>query len=257
MRRHRIREVAGGRAADGIEPERGGRVDPGGHDAVLEGQRRMGHRVVLDPHPRYAEAPCEGRGVDQRREPRVERPHRVAVERQPLLVAPQRGRPAGDRLAVRQRASRLIHGVERPETLLADGGRGGGALEPAAAAAQRSGGERRSSDGSRHVSLNKKTRATTAAGGRFLAPCLTWRQYAANHHESSIVLTNNTRPSNRPQPEPLPPPSAGSRRAPAPAPPARWRSTAAGAPRRPARTPFQPAPRCVAPRAVARQRSWR
>src|SRR5438876_10142316 len=22
-----------------------------------------------------------------------------------------------------------------------------------------------------------------AAGGRFLAPCLTWRQYAANHHE--------------------------------------------------------------------------
>src|SRR6185437_16252381 len=40
---------------------------------------------------------------------------------------------------------------------------------------------------------NKKTRATTAAGGRFLAPCLTWRQYAANHHESSIVLTNNSR----------------------------------------------------------------
>src|SRR5437016_113388 len=36
-------------------------------------------------------------------------------------------------------------------------------------------------------SLNKKTRATTAAGGRFLAPCLTWRQYAAKHHESSII----------------------------------------------------------------------
>src|SRR3989454_7921177 len=37
------------------------------------------------------------------------------------------------------------------------------------------------------VSLNRKTRATTAAGGRFLAPCLTWRQYAANHHETSVV----------------------------------------------------------------------
>jgi len=26
-----------------------------------------------------------------------------------------------------------------------------------------------------------------AAGGRFLALCLTWRQYAANHHETSII----------------------------------------------------------------------
>jgi len=33
------------------------------------------------------------------------------------------------------------------------------------------------------VNLNKKTRATTAAGDRFLAPCLTWRQYAAKHHD--------------------------------------------------------------------------
>jgi len=33
------------------------------------------------------------------------------------------------------------------------------------------------------VDLNKKTRATTAAGDRFLAPCLTWRQYAAKHHD--------------------------------------------------------------------------
>src|SRR2546422_903557 len=34
------------------------------------------------------------------------------------------------------------------------------------------------------VSLkNRKARAMRAAGGRFLAPCLTWRQYAANHHE--------------------------------------------------------------------------
>src|SRR5467141_3100587 len=148
--------------------------------------------VSFFTHTRDAEAPCERRGIDQRREPRVERQHRIAVERQPLLVTPKRRRPPGDGLAVRQRASRLVHGLERPEALLADGGRGGGALGAAATAAERPGGERRGSDGSRHVSLNKKTRATTAAGGRFLAPCLTWRQYAANHHESSIVCLRIT-----------------------------------------------------------------
>src|SRR5439155_26622884 len=90
------------------------------------------------------------------REPGVERPHGIAVERQPLLVAPERGRPAGDGLAVGQRSSWLVHGLEWPETRFADRGRGGGALGAAAAAAQRPGGERRGSDGSRHVSLNKK-----------------------------------------------------------------------------------------------------
>src|SRR4029077_16198150 len=257
VRRDGVREVAGGRATDGIEPERGGGVDRGGHHTVLERERGMRHGVVLHPHPRDAEAPGERRGVDQRREPRVERPHRIAVERQPLLVAPQRGRPAGDGIAVRQQASRIVNGVEGAETRLADRGRGGGALGTAAAAAERPGGERRGSDGSRHMSLNKKTRATTAAGGRFLAPCLTWRQYAANHHESSIVELNNTRPSNRPQPEPPPPRSAGSRPAPAPAPPAPCGGTPAGPPPPPARPPSQPAPRCAARRAAARQRSWR
>src|SRR6266446_6655035 len=152
------------------------------HDALP-----IRHRVVLHPHPRHAETPCQRRSLDQWREPGVERPDGVAVERQPLLVAPDRGGPAGNGCAVGQRAPRLVHGVEGAETILADRDRRGGALGPAAAAAERSGGERRRSDGSRHVDLNKKTRATTAAGGRFLAPCLTWRQYAANHHESSIV----------------------------------------------------------------------
>src|SRR5207247_2396403 len=129
VRRDGVREVAGRRATEGIEPEGGGRVDGAGREG----------------------------------------------------------------LAVWERACRVIHGVEGPETLLADRGRGGGALGPAAAATERPGGERRGSDGRRHVSLNKKTPATTAAGGRFLAPCLTWRQYAANHHGWSIVLTNNSR----------------------------------------------------------------
>src|SRR6266704_2295580 len=33
----------------------------------------------------------------------------------------------------------------------------------------------------------KKPGQREAAGDRFLAPCLTWRQYAANHHEASVV----------------------------------------------------------------------
>src|SRR5438093_982640 len=49
--------------------------------------------------------------------------------------------------------------------------------------------ERRSSRDRRggrcHRDLNKKAPAMNAAGGRFLAPCLTWRQYAANHHGNS------------------------------------------------------------------------
>src|SRR5713101_1166043 len=166
---------------------------------------------------------------------------RLPVDAQPMVSSPK--------------AAAALIAAATTRSLKESGGRDGGARGPTAPAAERPGGERRGSDGSRHVSLNKKTRATTAAGGRFLAPCLTWRQYAANHHESSIVDLNNTRRSNRPQPEPPPPRSAGSRRAPAPAPPARWPSTVVGAPRRPARTPFQPAPRYAGPRAAARQRS--
>src|SRR5438128_8511269 len=43
------------------------------------------------------------------------------------------------------------------------------------------------------VSLkNRKARAMPAAGGRFLAPCLTWRQYAANHHERFRCYVDTT-----------------------------------------------------------------
>src|SRR5438067_1400464 len=110
------------------------------------------------------DAPALARRFDQRRDTGVERPHRIAVERQPLLVAPERGRPAGDDLAVGQRAARLVHGVEGPETLLADRGRGGGALGPAAAAAERPGGERWRSDGSRHLEPQQKNPGNNCRG---------------------------------------------------------------------------------------------
>ena len=73
-------------------------------DAVLERERRMRHGVVLHPHARHAELVGEPRRVDQRREAGVERRDRLALERQPLAIAPQRLRPRGDRRAIRQPA---------------------------------------------------------------------------------------------------------------------------------------------------------
>jgi hypothetical protein len=35
---------------------------------------------------------------------------------------------------------------------------------------------------------NKKARAVVPPGNRMLAHCFTWRQLAANHHETSIMI---------------------------------------------------------------------
>ena len=62
----------------------------------------------------------EPRRVDQRREAGVERGHRLAFERQPLAIAPQRLRPRRDRRAIGQPARRGIQRLERTEAVLAD-----------------------------------------------------------------------------------------------------------------------------------------
>src|SRR5690349_24879203 len=103
----------------------------------------MRYGVVLDPDACNAEPPCQRGRVDERSETRIERQRRLAVEWQPFPVAPQGGRPAGDGLAVGERALRIVHGIERAETLRADGHGGGCALGPAMAAPERPCGERR------------------------------------------------------------------------------------------------------------------
>src|SRR2546429_8199222 len=150
----------------------------------------MRHGVVLDPCACHAEAPRQRGRVDERGEPGVEGQRRLAVEREPFAVAPQGGRPAGDRLSGGERTPRLVYRVEGPETLLADRHRSGGALGPAVAAAKRPrGGRGRSGEGLRHTRTSTKNPGNGRRGRSLLAPCFTWRQYAAKHHETSVVST--------------------------------------------------------------------
>src|SRR5207247_340295 len=137
-----VGEVAGRRAPHGLEPEGGGGVERGSHHPVLEGERGMRDGVVLHPGPRHSEAAGEPGGFEKRREPRVQRVNDVALEGEPLAVAPQRGRPGRDGRAVGKRAGGIVHGVQRAETLLADRDGRRSAVGAAAPAAERSGARR-------------------------------------------------------------------------------------------------------------------
>src|SRR5215213_9160625 len=73
LRRHRIREVAGRGAADGIKAECPGRVNGDGDYPVLEGKRWVRNPVVLEPGAGHAQPTSQGGSLDQRRETAVER----------------------------------------------------------------------------------------------------------------------------------------------------------------------------------------
>ena len=91
-----VGEVAGGCAGEHLEPEldRARRRDR--DDAILVGQRRMIHRIVLDVELADAEPLRQPIAADQRREPRVEAGARLAGDRQQLAVAPEILRPLLD-----------------------------------------------------------------------------------------------------------------------------------------------------------------
>ena len=80
----------------------------------------MRHAVVLDPEACNAEATGERWRFDERREAGVRRERRDSIEREPFVVAPQRRRAARDRLAIGQRAARVVLRHERPEAVEAD-----------------------------------------------------------------------------------------------------------------------------------------
>src|SRR6266513_2672446 len=79
--------------------------------------------------------------------------------------------------------------VEPPETLLADRDGASRALGAAVATTEGTSRERRSSGDRRggrcHRDLNKKSPGNERRGRSLFSPCLTWRQYAANHHGNS------------------------------------------------------------------------
>ena len=102
----RVGEVAGGCAAHRVEAERGRGVDRRRDNAILEREARVGDRVVLHPDARHAEQRRQAGHLDQRGEAGVEGVGRAALEREPLVVAPQRRRARGDLLARRQAPGR-------------------------------------------------------------------------------------------------------------------------------------------------------
>ena len=68
MRRHAVGEVAGRRAGEHVEPELEGPCGGNRHDAVLVGQRRMIHRIVLDVDLAHAKTLGEPPAAHERRE---------------------------------------------------------------------------------------------------------------------------------------------------------------------------------------------
>src|SRR5438094_3467873 len=96
-------------------------VDRGRDDTILEGEAGVRDTVVLDPRAGDAKARRQARRLDERREAGIEREHRLAVEGQPLAIAPERWRPPRDRCPIRQVALGGIQRLERTETILTDG----------------------------------------------------------------------------------------------------------------------------------------
>src|SRR5262249_2098430 len=122
VRRHRVREVAGGRARDGVEAELARLRDRDRHHAVLERPRRVTDRVVLHPDLAATELVGEVLRADARREAYVVADGDVAGERQELLVPPHARRAGLDRLPRDDALQRIVPIVdlERAKTELAD-----------------------------------------------------------------------------------------------------------------------------------------
>ena len=219
MSRGGVGQISGGGAGDGVESERVSRVDGAGDHPVLERERRMGYAVVLEPGASDAQPPRQGRGLDQRSHPGVERESRIyPTQWQELAVAPERVIPAGDGRAVWDRALRGVDRLERAQALVADGHWGQDRI--ARHTPQCSRGEPGGPhplDRGRRCGAGERLTVGAAGIGIILPPatpevwwpgpkgsarcqkdtrdarpfsnCLTWLQYAANHHGSSCGAT--------------------------------------------------------------------
>ena len=128
-RRHRVREVARGRAAHGVHPELLRLGQRHRHQPVLEREGGMAGRVVLDPEVADAELGPQPRRAQERGEPGAAADRRLPVDGQELAVAPQVARPLRDRLA-RERPPHLVHVVDRFQARPAVLAGGHGVLAP-------------------------------------------------------------------------------------------------------------------------------
>ncbi len=115
-----VRQVAGGRAGEHVEPKlhrlRGRNRD----DAVLIRERRMVDRVVLHVEFAHAEPMREAVAAHQRCEAGVESGARLAGDRKQLAVAPEILRPRFNLLARQVDGVVIVDRLERSETAVAD-----------------------------------------------------------------------------------------------------------------------------------------
>ncbi len=110
------------RAAHGLESQLDGLRQRDGHDAVLEGERRVIDRVVLDVQLGHAEGAGQSVGADERRAADLPADGRLAIDRQELVVPPHRAGPRRDRFPVQRPRDRLVvvRDLQRAEVLRAE-----------------------------------------------------------------------------------------------------------------------------------------
>ncbi len=120
----------------------------------------------------------------------------VALEREPLVVAPQRWRARGNFLARRQATGGIVEGLERSQALFTDRDRCRIALDATIAASERKRTDLRRNGSCGHAGHpcrlptgdEKKRPRQRGADVSLFSICLTWLQYAANDHGSIVLL---------------------------------------------------------------------
>ena len=162
----------------------------------------MGDRVVLRPDARYAEQRRQAGHFHQWREAGIKREDGTAIEREPLVVAPQRWRARGNFLARRQATSGIVEGLERSKALFTDRDRCCIALDAAIAAPEWKRTDLRRNGSCGHAGHpcrlptgdEKKRPRQRGADVSLFSICLTWLQYAANDHGSIVCIQRYVRP---------------------------------------------------------------
>ena len=137
--RHRVGQVPGGGAGDGPEAQLAGAAQGHADHPVLEGERGVVDRVVLDPQLADSQPPGEAIGPDQRGVAHLDAHGRLRGHRKQLPVAPHVLGTGGDALTAEGLPDPLVvvgH-LQGPEVELADMPGLQGVVRPALPAPER------------------------------------------------------------------------------------------------------------------------
>ena len=119
LRRYGIGEIARRGAAHSVKPEFARFAERHRHDAILEGERGVVDRVVLDVKLARSQGARQARGGDERSESRLLAHPGLAVQRQQLTVPPHVCRTLSDVFApqVRPQLPVIVNYLQRRPTL--------------------------------------------------------------------------------------------------------------------------------------------